>query len=299
MLPWEAERSISADQAGELISGQFPDLAGLSVEPFGSGWDNTAFLAGGRIVFRFPRKAMAVAFLETEARVLPLLAPRLPLPVPSPRWIGAASERFPWPFAGYERLDGVTACAVDLSDAERVALAPALAAFLRALHAVPPEGLGLPGDTMKRTDFQRRIPVTVERLRALESLGRIEDGAPWLRILEGGNAPPPERAVPVHGDLYARHLLVSAERRLCGVIDWGDTHAGDPGLDIGIAFGFLHRAARDAFLRAYGPIDERTQRVARMRAAFHGVAIAWFAHSIGDAGLLREGLFAMRNVFEA
>src|SRR5688500_6362518 len=155
MLPWEAERSISADLAGELIREQFPDLAGLAVEPYGSGWDNTAFLAGGRIVFRFPRKEMAVAFLETEARVLPALAPRLPLPVPVPRWIGRPSERFPWPFAGYERLEGVTACAAHLGEAERVALAPALGEFVRALHAVPTDGLGLPGDTLGRTDFQK------------------------------------------------------------------------------------------------------------------------------------------------
>jgi hypothetical protein len=33
---------------------------------------------------------------------------------------------------------------------------------------------------------------------------------------------------PVHGDLYARHLLISDDRQLACVIDQGDVHRGDP-----------------------------------------------------------------------
>ena len=108
----------------------------------------------------------------------------------------------------------------------------------------------------------------------------------------------PPRTVAVHGDLYVRHLLVDDARRICGVIDWGDVHAGDPALDLSIAYGFLPPRARDAFFRAYGPADARTRRVARLRAASHSFALAWFADSISDAALLREALTAMGNVLE-
>jgi len=104
--------------------------------------------------------------------------------------------------------------------------------------------------------------------------------------------------VLAHGDLYVRHLLVDDARRVCAVIDWGDVHAGDPGVDLTIAYSFLPPRARDAFFRAYGPADERTRRVGRLRAAFHAPALAWFADSIGDPVLLREALTSMQWVLE-
>jgi aminoglycoside phosphotransferase (APT) family kinase protein len=82
------------------------------------------------------------------------------------------------------------------------------------------------------------------------------------------------------------------------VIDWGDVHAGDPAVDLSVMYGFLPPSARDDFARAYGPIDARTARLARLRAAFHSVALTSFAHSNADEALLREGKIAMRNVLE-
>jgi hypothetical protein len=61
-------------------------------------------------------------------------------------------------------------------------------------------------------------------------------------------------------------------------------------------YGFFPPSARGDFARAYGPIDARTARLARLRAAFHSVALTSFAHSNADEELLREGKIAMRNV---
>jgi aminoglycoside phosphotransferase (APT) family kinase protein len=104
--------------------------------------------------------------------------------------------------------------------------------------------------------------------------------------------------VVVHGDVYVRHLLVDDARRVSGAMDWGDVHAGDPAVDLSVAYAFLPPRARDAFARAYGPMDARTRRTARLRAAFHSTALAWFADDIGDAALLREGLTGMRHALE-
>lgn len=295
--PWVAEREMTAELALSLVRAQFPELGAGGIRPFGSGWDNTAYLVDGGIVFRFPRKESTVGLLERETRVLPLLG-RLPLDVPEPRWVGRRTERFPWPFAGYRRLAGVTADAADLSEEERMAAAGPLGAFLAALHAVPVEGLGLPGDEIGRTAFARRMPELEARLRRLHGRGRIGDPAPWLRLFEGELPGPPPVPAVVHGDLYARHVLVDDGRRVSGVIDWGDLHAGDPALDLSIAYGFLPTRAREAFLRAYGPVDARTRRMARLRAAFHSAALAWFADSIQDAALLREALAVLRTVLE-
>jgi aminoglycoside phosphotransferase (APT) family kinase protein len=295
--PWVAEREVTPALALSLIREQFPDLGAGGVRPFGNGWDNTAFLVNGGLVFRFPRKQSAVALLEREVRVMPLLAPRLPLPVPHPRWAGRPTERYPWPFAGYRRLAGMTADRAALSDGERMAAAEPLGAFFAALHALPADGLDLPPDEVGRTAFARRMPELRARLAHLRQRGHIADPEPLLRLFAEPFPAPAPRAVVVHGDPYVRHLLVDDARRICGVIDWGDVHVGDPAVDLQVAY-YLPRPARDIFLRAYGGVDERTLRMARLRAAFHAAALAWFADATADAPLLREALGALRRALE-
>jgi len=299
MAEWDAEIVVSPELALELIREQFPGL-GRSVEPLGNGWDNTAYLVDGELVFRFPRRGVAVPLIETEARVLPELAPHLPLPIPCPEWLGAATERFPWPFGGYRKVAGLPATDVELSPAERRAAAEPLAAFLRALHAIPTTGLGLPSeDEIGRTDLVSRMPLLAERLRGLGDAGVIADGRPWLRLFEAGNLPaPPARTVTVHGDLSERHVLLDDAHRVCGVIDWGDMHAGDPALDLSILYCFFPAPDRGEFLRVYGNVDARTARAARLHAAFAATSSTLYAHSIGDAGFVPTGLAVMRRVLE-
>lgn len=297
--PWHAEHPITADLARSLIRARFPDVAAERVEPLGSGWDNTAFLVDGTLVFRFPHKPSAAALLETEARVLPRVAPRLPLAVPDPRWIGEPGDAFPWPFVGYALLPGRPACTLALPAEARAAAAPALGEFLARLHAIPTAGLPLPGDTLDRTNFRTRMPLLEARLAVLAERGVIEDAAPWLALFRRlPDAAPARAPALVHGDLYACHLLVDERGAVCGVIDWGDVHAGDRAVDLMLLYAFLPSAARDAFLRAYGAVDARDLRVARLRAAFHSVSLAWFALERGDDAVLAEALLAMRFVLE-
>src|SRR5687768_420263 len=58
----------------------FPTVSG-AVTQLGRGWDYTAYLRGD-VVFRVPRHDAAIARLEMELRLLDLLAPRLPAPIP-------------------------------------------------------------------------------------------------------------------------------------------------------------------------------------------------------------------------
>lgn len=295
--PWRAKREVPPELALAPIREQFPQLGARRAEPSGSGWDNTAVLVDGALVFRFPRRQRTVELLEREARVLPPIAPRLPLAIPVPAWVGRATERYPWPFAGYRRLDGITACAADLSDEERTAAAPALGEFLAALHALPAASLALPVDELCRTDFAMRMPRLLARIGAVR--GVPGDPGPWLRLFDGDLPGPPPRPAVVHGDLYVRHVLVDGARRILGVIDRGDVHAGDPAVDLSVAYAFLPARARGAFFRAYGAIDELTGRTARLRAAYHSINMLWFSDSIGDPALLHESLRSLRNVLEA
>jgi aminoglycoside phosphotransferase (APT) family kinase protein len=294
--PWTAERAVDLQLARTLIRSQFPALALETIAPFGSGWDNSAFLVDDTWVFRFPRREVAVALLDTEARVLPALAPHLSLPIPIPSLIGKPSDLFPWPFTAYRLLAGRTACGARLTLDEREQAAPILGKFLRELHDVHLD-VELPHDTIARTDITKRLPDLRARLDVLRERG-LADPAPLLGLLDGGIPPATMQPKPVHGDLYARHLLVDEMRALSGVIDWGDVHRGDPGVDLAIRWLLLPPAARRAFDLAYGAIDERTLRLSRLRALVHAVATTWFGESISDRDLIDEGVLALGFILQ-
>ena len=291
---WDPEIVVRPDVAGRLIAAQFPELAPVRADPFGFGFDNTAYLVNGSFVFRFPRRSIAAVLIEREARILPLVAPLLPLPISSPAFVGVPGEDYPWPFAGYPLMAGTCACSVALSDPERSALAGPLGTFLRALHGIDPgpaRERGLPPDELGRLDHARRFPLARERFAQLEAAGLFAQSAPLLAFMEriAPAGPRTERAI-VHGDFYARHLLLDGQRRPAGVIDWGDVHAGDPALDLMVAFSLLAAPARGQFWDAYGPVAQRTRELALYRAIYHNALLAHYGHEIGDDDLRESGV---------
>jgi aminoglycoside phosphotransferase (APT) family kinase protein len=101
---------------------------------------------------------------------------------------------------------------------------------------------------------------------------------------------PPRTAVLVHGDLHARQLLVDDAGAISGVIDWGDVHHGDPACDLSVAHTLLPPPARAEFRAAYGPIDDDTWALARLRGLHLSAALGIYAKSLGDDALLDEAL---------
>ncbi len=302
---WTAEREVTLELALELIRRQFPALAAggrPSIERVGVGWDNVAYCLAGRYIFRFPRRSVAVPLLETESRLLPQLAPHLPLSVPVPIFMGRPSDDYPWPFQGYERIAGRSACGAALDETAREGAAAALARFLRALHAFPPDEaarLGAPRDLIGRADLPKRVRQTRERLAEARArrLGAADPTLDriWAEAEAGDDAPTPTALV--HGDLYARHLLVAADGTPVGVIDWGDVHLGQPALDLSIAFAFLPPRARPAFFAAYGGLpNDAMLRRARLQALFSGVTLLIYGTDIGDAALVSEARVCLANV---
>jgi aminoglycoside phosphotransferase (APT) family kinase protein len=69
---------------GRLLATQFPQWAGLAIEPVPSaGTDNALYRAGTDKVVRLPRRGrQATAALAKERLWLPRLTPHLPLAVP-------------------------------------------------------------------------------------------------------------------------------------------------------------------------------------------------------------------------
>jgi aminoglycoside phosphotransferase (APT) family kinase protein len=287
---------VGPELAQELIAAQFPQLGGLEVRPFGAGFDNTAFLLGGEWVFRFPRRQIAVPLMERECRVLPKVAARLPLPIPDPRYVGAPTAKYEWPFGGYRLVPGQTADQFALSDEERAGLAGSLGRFFHALHAVSADeaaAFGVGPDTIGKLDVPLRIRRTHEGLQTLRgAVVSAELEKKMVEVLEAQSAAPPPRGphVLLHGDVYSRHLLLDETRQLAGVIDWGDIMYGHRATDLGGVLTFLPATARDAFFSAYGEIDAATMQLSRFRAVTHHVWVGRYAHEQKDAALLRESI---------
>lgn len=295
--PWEAEQLVEPDKALALIQQQFPEINAKKSFFLGAGWDNTAYLIDEQWIFRFPRREIAVPLLQAEMEILPQLAERLPLPIPQPRWIGKPSADYLWPFAGYALLPGITACHANLTEEERAALASPLAAFLKALHAIPVSIIGesfIFGNNAARIDprmlCEKIKPVfdELELLQILEHRSKLEQ-----LIEKAKDLPTPELSTLVHGDFYVRHLLLNEAHQLAGIIDWGDMHIGNPAIDLAIAHSFLPKQVHAEFKASYGDISSELWQLAELRAIYSSSLLLLFGYHNQDPHIEREGKRAL------
>jgi aminoglycoside phosphotransferase (APT) family kinase protein len=106
-LPWRKEHDLDADGLRKLLEVQFPELAPVSFQLIGEGWDSEAYEVNGELIFRMPKRREVEAFLMRERCFLGRFADHLTLPVPRFEWNGVATERYPFAFSGYRMLHGV------------------------------------------------------------------------------------------------------------------------------------------------------------------------------------------------
>jgi aminoglycoside phosphotransferase (APT) family kinase protein len=291
---WSPEVTVDADFARQLISTQFPDVALESLTLIGEGWDNTVWLVDEQWAFRFPRRGLAIPGVEREIAALAALAPRLPLLVPAPVFVGRPADGFPWPFFGARFLPGSEP--LGLSEDARARLARPLGEFLRALHSasVP----GLPADPFGRADMAIRVPGARERFAALAAEGLWRPPPSLDAVLDAAEQlPAPEPTAVCHGDLHLRHLLVDDSGAAACVIDWGDLCRGDPSIDMPLVWALLPN--RDDFLAAYGPVTDDQLLRARVLSLFLCAVLALYAHHEGMAALRDEALAGLERTSTA
>lgn len=295
--PWDAEWAVSESLAERLIHGQFPQLSGEPVRILGHGWDNTVFLVGKKYVFRFPRRSIAVALLETEGRMLPKLAKTVSVPYSKPLFFGEGTSEYPHPFLGYDYLPG--SYPVGLTDDQRTRSARTLGTFLKDLHAFPLHTArenGVRRDHRNLTNLASRKEKMTGYLAGLNGRIREEDYRLIANYLEGlavDRVQPKE--VFLHGDLHFKNMLVDDRGQITGVIDWGDINIGHPACDLNIAYCFLPPAARTAFFQAYGEIDEETKLLARLIAVFIPMMILLQAIDDQDEIIAEEAIQNIRR----
>jgi aminoglycoside phosphotransferase (APT) family kinase protein len=262
----QAEISIDADRIRRLLVEQHPDLAGLEIRPFESGWDNAMFRLGDDLVLRFPRREAAAQLVRNEQRCLARLAERLPIPVPTALRIGRPAQGYPWSWSVLPWIPGRPADEAPPGSDQAIPFA----SFLRALHQPAPDDA--PENAVRGVPLAARAEPVEERLvrlrRETNWIGPAVEEA-WRSALAARVS---QRACWLHGDLHARNTLVE-NGALSGIIDWGDVTSGDVATDLaGIWALFDEAAARRRALDDYGA-DDATRRRARGWAVLFGVVL--------------------------
>lgn len=252
------EADIDAPLVRRLLTAQFPQWARLPVERVASsGTDNALYRLGTDLAVRLPRIAGAAGQVEKDLRLLPHLAPHLPLTVPAPLGIGAAGEGFPWTWGIYKWLDGDEATLDRLADP--CAAAKELARFFLALQSVDTAG----EPTAEERGRGRGMPLVMRDLATREAIDAMRDelGADTnavTAIWDESLAAPKWSAPPVwvHADVTPGNLLV-ADGRLAAVIDFACLSVGDPAAELLVGWNLFTGESREAF-RAELQVDDAT-----------------------------------------
>jgi aminoglycoside phosphotransferase (APT) family kinase protein len=241
------EVDIDAELVRRLVAGQFPAWAERSVEPVASsGTDNAMFRLGDDLAVRLPRIGGAASSIVAERTWIPRLAPHLPVAVPEPVGVGEPTDDFRYPWTVCRWVDGANPTVGDTTPD----LAPDLAAFVTALRRVDPDGAPQASRCIPLAlrDNQTRAAIEAsEGLVDVDAVTAIWDHALTLPVRDG----PPRWA---HADLSPGNLLVR-DGRLAAVIDWSTAGAGDPTVDLIVAWNLLPARDRPAFREALGVDD--------------------------------------------
>lgn len=273
-----ARIDIAPPQVRRLIRDQFAQWADLPIEPVANGgWDNWTFHLGDQMIVRLPSASEYALAVEKEHQWLPLLAPRLPLPIPTPLALGAPRAGYPHPWSIYRWISGCTASAERIADHRT--FATDLAAFLAALRKIDPTGGPQPG----KHNWFRGGPLRTfdgSTRHALEELDGHVDVASargvWAEALDA-TWDGVERWF--HGDVAEGNLLLNDAGQLAAVIDFGTCGVGDPACDLAVAWTLLTAEGRRAFRDRLG-IDDPTWARGRGWALWKTVATCW--HTFED-----------------
>jgi aminoglycoside phosphotransferase (APT) family kinase protein len=237
-----------------LVAAQFPQWAHLPRHRIESdGTIQRIDRLGENLVIRIPFVEWGARDAPNDQRILPLLAPRLPVAVPRLLELGAPAQGMPWPWGVYEWIEGRHPHSGD-----ELAVARGLIDFVLALRSVDIDGPASPA----AMDFIRDDAVTRPKIEQLAPYAPVDVA---ISVWDEALAEDVDQGQPVwlHGDLMPGNLLVEEDSdgvRLNAVLDWGAAGLGARWIDLLPAWVCLDALNREIFLNAVEATDAERRR---------------------------------------
>ncbi len=300
---WKQTINMNEAMAAELITAQH--FAVHTIFLLDSGWDNEVYCVNNEFIFRFPRRECGVSCMKNEIALTSYVHAQVSFPLSAAQWIGQPTDQYPYAYAGYPMLLGKPLCEATNALIDNEQFAIILATWLKELHHIPVRAEHIQA---VKGNFEWKVDVPHRTLRCQENLQQYlfyfaEAGFNKNTLLElieymgQWHFESVQRSF-VHGDLYSRHIMVNPDTLLPnGLIDWGDMHIGHPAIDLSSGMIFTKKSF-DAFLNAYGPIDETTQRLLLFNSFCHSLSFLPYAFEQKKASLKQWATLALQRAFE-
>jgi aminoglycoside 2''-phosphotransferase len=276
------------------IRSAYPDLDIASAGFNAQGQNSDVVVVNDEFIFRFPKYAHVIEDLRTETAILEAVRGRVPLPVPDPIFV-CLERPVGQAFAAYCLIPGEplwwdTFRAIENREVVR-RLADQVAGFLRALHSIPVDSLGI--ELPLHDTYAEGVDIYARIREKLFGLMRPDARAWATEHFEGFLARASNFAgepVLKHGDFGPSNILFdNGRQRVSGIIDFGGSGLGDPAYDFagllsGYGEGFVEQCAR-----AYPEVEGFMGRIRFYRGTF-ALLEALFGIENGDQDALRAGL---------
>jgi aminoglycoside phosphotransferase (APT) family kinase protein len=276
---------IDLDAVAGALAREFPDAGEIApCSILGWGFGSVVVETAGGVVFRVARIPGIHEGFEWQRAFLEVVAPRLHVAVPQPRWLIGPAPGLTHGAVGYPKLAGQIMTEPQFYVADQRALAADLARLAADLHAIPPEGAPMLRTVTPEQRMERERPCRDDVTPVMAAHFTPEEYALaeawWDRYMTDDRILSYEPRV-THGDLWWANFLVDTSgSRLLGVLDWELAVIGDPARDFaGLAYlgvDFLDRVL-DEYERITGGADPalryRTPLVFQVRE-FHGLRYA-------------------------
>jgi isopentenyldiphosphate isomerase len=250
------------------------------------GWDTWAIEVEGRWLDRTPRFPDAEVQLRNEVRLMPRLAPLLPLEVPVPIVLDEKPLR-----VRHRLVAGELGVGASLTREDGCRLGE----FLRALHDMPVSiyvESGIPERTAARAELLATLERMLHRVVPLVPADHAEAAKALLRRIALRTP-----ATLVHGDLAAHHVTW-ADGRLVGVIDWKDARVADPAVDLAWPLYGAPEPFAEAVATAYGVTDDELARALDWHRLGPWYEVMW-GLGPGGAAFVESGLHDLVDLLDA
>lgn len=299
---WHADIHITEELVISCLQGQFPALLPIKkIKCIGEGWDNKVFLINEKIIFRFPRRKIAVALIERENAVLNKLPIFPGVSVPIPKYVGYPTIDYPYSFQGYALIIGISAYQAKLNDQDRIASLPILAGFLKQLHSIDVTqalAMGAEPQVFDRTLTSKTIEILQGRITKIIARKccniNLDCFQQEVAAVKNLLLPESDRCL-VHGDLDCRHLIFN-ENQLTGIIDWGDMGINHKSVDLAIIWSFYPSSCHSQFFEIYGAVDLATWQYARFLGLYCAFTELLYGTDMDDVLLVTEAVNAIKRI---